>query len=409
MEDKRMQLYFSFIEEDIRKFYNILSERDRRMYAAIEALKIGYGGITYISSITGCSQKTIARGIRELKMLPKDTAIEKYIRLPGGGRKPYHEVHKDIDEQFLDVLKDYTAGDPMNDKVLWTNLTPSEIADKLEEKHAIRVSTTVIQQLLIKHNFKRRKAQKVKTAKTVVNRNDQFENINRLKSEYTDSSNPIISIDTKKKEQIGDFFRAGSLYTIEAIKVHDHDFNSLAKGIAIPHGIYDLKKNTGFINIGTSKDTSEFVGDSIFNWWNHQGKWDYPDATSILILCDSGGSNNCRHYIFKRDIQALVNRIGIEIRIAHYPPYTSKYNPIEHRLFSHVTRACQGVVFKSVELVKELIEKTKTSTGLKVMVKINDKVYQTGRKVSDDFKKNSTIRFDDYLPRWNYYALPMES
>lgn len=174
----------------------------------------------------------------------------------------------------------------------------------------------------------------------------------------------------------------------------------------IPHSIYDVKRNTGYINIGTSADTSEFACDSIKNWWLDEGRRNYPEADSILILCDGGGSNSSRHYVFKEKLQELANEIGIEIRIAHYPPYTSKYNPVEHRFFPHVTRACQGVVFKSIELVKELMEKTKTSKGLRTTVKIIDKVYQKGRKVAKDFKKNMPILFDKYLPAWNYRAVP---
>ena len=165
-------------------------------------------------------------------------------------------------------------------------------------------------------------------------------------------------------------------------------------------------KNEGYINLGTSKDTGEFACDSLRNWWNNQGQFDYPDATALLILCDGGGSNDYRHYLFKSDLQKLVDEIGIVIRIAHYPPYTSKYNPIEHRLFPHVTRACQGVIFKSVEFVKQLMERTQTRQGLTVTVQILDKVYLTGRTVADEFKQNMPIVFDDYLSQWNYRAIP---
>jgi len=404
-----MQLYFRFIEEEIRKFYNILNEKNQRLFAAVEAIKVGHGGISYIAQIVGCSRKTVARGIRELLTLTVDEQLDDHVRQPGGGRKPYDVTHKDIDEQFLDVLKNYTAGDPMNEKIKWTNLTPKEIAEKLEVQYHVRVSETVVRQLLRKHDYRRRKAQKTKTAKTVQNRNEQFENIATQQADYRMVGNPIISMDAKKKEFIGDFYRAGYLYTQETISTLDHDFNSLAEGIVIPHGIYDMTRNTGYINIGTSKDTSEFACDSILNWWQNQGCFDYPNATSILILCDGGGSNHSRHYLFKQDLQELANKMGREIRIAHYPPYTSKYNPIEHRLFPHVTRVCQGVIFKSVAMVKELIQKTTTTTGLKVTVDIIDKVYQTGRQVNEDFKENMKIVFDDFLPNWNYRALPCKN
>ena len=242
--------------------------------------------------------------------------------------------------------------------------------------------------------------------KRVKYRDAQFENIAHLRAVHIAAGNPVISMDTKKKEYLGNFYRDGHLYTTEELQVYDHDFSSQAEGIVIPHGIYDVQRNTGYINLGTSHDTSEFARDCIRNWWNNRGRFEYPNATSILVLCDGGGSNNSRHYIFKQDLQALVDELGIEIRIAHYPPYTSKYNPIEHRLFPHVTRACQGVVFKSVELVKELMEKTHTRQGLKVTVQIVDQVYQTGRRAAKDFKETMRIVFDEFLPQWNYTAVP---
>jgi hypothetical protein len=190
------------------------------------------------------------------------------------------------------------------------------------------------------------------------------------------------------------------------IEVFDHDFKSFSSGTIIPHGIYDTKRNEGYITLGNSKDTSEFCCECIKDWWMNYGKIYYPKASSILVLADGGGSNSSRHYIFKEDLQNLVNEIGIEIRMAHYPPYTSKYNPIEHRLFCHITRACEGVVFSSMEVVNELIGKTSTSKGLKVFSAIKGKVFQTGRKITEGFKENMNIIFDDFLGKWNYRAVP---
>ena len=192
----------------------------------------------------------------------------------------------------------------------------------------------------------------------------------------------------------------------EAIKVFDHDWKSLATGVVIPHGLYDLKLNRGYLHLGTSHDTGEFACDAIRGWWLEHGQHNYPTATSILLLCDGGGSNSSRQYLFKQDLQRLVNELKIEIRIAHYPPYTSKYNPIEHRLFPHLTRVCQGVIFESVEIVKDLMEKAKTQTGLSVFASICPHVYQTGRKVTKEFKQTMEIVFDEYLPKWNYTAKP---
>lgn len=191
------------------------------------------------------------------------------------------------------------------------------------------------------------------------------------------------------------------------IRVYDHDFQSLSQGDALLYGIYDVLKNKGFINIGTSKDTSEFVCDSIRFWWEHYGQYEYPRANSILALADGGGSNSSRHYIFKEDLQKLVDDIQIEIRMAHYPPYTSKWNPIEHRMFPHVTNAMKGVILKSHEMVEELIQKTQTKTGLSIRTHITRKKYQTQRKVEEGFKENMRIFFDDYLPKWNYTAVPL--
>jgi len=395
------------IEQKMKKFYETLAEKDKRRYAGAEAMKFGRGGVSYISRVLDCSHKTIIKGLTELANLTSENKPDQRIRVSGGGRKGYEVTHPDIDQKFLEVLKYDTAGDPMDETVRWTNLYPWEIVQRLAKRFEIKVSRTVVRHLLKKHHYRRRQALKKQSLKTVPHRNEQFENIARLIAEYEAAGKPIMSMDTKKKEYLGNFYRAGHLYTLEQLLTYDHDFTSLAQGVIIPHALYDLKQNVGYLHLGNSKETSEFACDCLRNWWVQHGRLDYPQATSILLLCDGGGSNSSRHYIFKQDLQKLVNEIGIEIRIAHYPPYTSKYNPIEHRLFPHVTRACQGVIFTSIELVKELMEKTTTSTGLKVTVQIIDKVYETARKVADDFKETMQIVFDDFLPQWNYTAVPI--
>jgi hypothetical protein len=313
-----------------------------------------------------------------------------------------------LEENFLRVLHERTAGDPMRQEVRWTDLTFEQIAGHLAEA-GTPVSVPVVKQLLRKHGYVKRKAQKSKAMGQHPDRNQQFEKIARLKQEYLKAGNPILSIDTKKKELLGNFYREGHLLTQGVIETFDHDFPSAASGVVIPHGIYDVRRNDGHVNLGTSHDTGEFACDSIERWWESRGRRLYPRATSILLLCDGGGSNSASQYLFKEDVQRLVDRLGIEIRVAHYPPYTSKYNPVEHRLFPHLTRACQGVIFESVELVKELMEKAKTSTGLRVTVEILDKVYQTGRKYEVGFKENMKIVFDEILPKWNYRAIPSGS
>jgi hypothetical protein len=220
---------------------------------------------------------------------------------------------------------------------------------------------------------------------------------------------PVLSMDTKKKELLGNFYRDGKIDTQETIETNDHDFGSAGSGTVIPHGLYDVGRNKAFVHLNTSHDTSELACDSLAAWWDQEGRFDYPRAKKLLVLCDGGGSNSATMYLFKEDLQKLANRLGIEIRVAHYPPYCSKYNPIEHRMFPHVTRACQGVIFESVELVKELMEKASTSTGLRVTVDILDKAYETGRKYADGFKKDMKIVFDEIMPKWNYRAVPSRS
>lgn len=192
------------------------------------------------------------------------------------------------------------------------------------------------------------------------------------------------------------------------IAVYDHDFPTLAEGIVIPHGLYDVVRNIGYITLGTSHDTSEFASDCIIYWWEHYGRHQYPHATEIVLPCDGGGSNSARTYLFKMMLQHAAQTIGLPIRIAHYPPYTSKYNPIEHRLFPHVSRACRGIIFRSVDMVRWFMAKTTTRTGLQAYVNIIDKVYETGKKVADTYKEAMGIVFDAYLPQWNYTALPEE-
>ena len=322
-----------------------------------------------------------------------------------GGREKLIDSQPQLDTNFQKVLKDHTAGDPMQVDSLWTNLSKEEISNRLEEE-GTPAGPKIVQQLLDLHDIGRRQAFKNLPMGRHKDRNAQFENIAVLKAQYLDSRNPLLSIDSKKRELLGLFYRDGKLYVQNTQQVYDHDFPSFGTGIVIPHGLYDLKRNSGYLNLGTSHDTSEFACDSIWQWWQDVGHVQYPQAKSLLLLCDGGGSNSSSRYLFKEGLQNLSQRLGFEIRVAHYPPYTSKYNPIEHRLFPHVTRACQGVILQSVEQVRYYMAKTQTTKGLNVLVNILDKVYATGKKVADGFKKSMRIRFDDHLPKWNYRAVP---
>jgi hypothetical protein len=403
-----MSPYSHDAERTMRAFYGSLRENDRRRYAAVEAAKLGHGGIEYISQVLSIDPKTIRQGQRDLEDLPMGPATR--VREPGGGRKRKIEEDPKIDEDFRKVLLEHTAGSPTEEALIWTNLTKTEIVDLMQECGS-HVSVHIVDQLLDRHDYHERKALRMEPLSRHPDRNSQFETIARLKREYLDSADPILSMDLKSRELLGNFFRNGTLFTRQTIRVFDHDFAEFAQGVVLPHGIYDLKQNRGYIHLGTSHDTSEFACDCLKDWWERFGQAAYPRAKSLLVLCDGGGSNpadndNGQAHLFRTDVQRLVNALGLEIRMAHYPPYASKYNPIEHRLFPHLTRVCRGLILHSVELVAELMGKAETRTGLSVVVKILDKVYKTGRQVSQATKDAVNLVRDADLPRWNYRILP---
>jgi Rhodopirellula transposase DDE domain len=293
----------------------------------------------------------------------------------------------------------------MRTGVLWTNLSLRELSRRLVAL-GTPASRRTIRRLLRKLKIGCRTARKKKTMGHHPDRNAQFDNIARLRREYEATGDAVISIDTKKKELLGNFHRAGTTFTTETVETFDHDFGSAGQGKLIPHGIYDLVHKQAHIHLNTSHDTSELCCDSVALWWEEAGRMAYPKAKRLLVLGDGGGSNSATQYLFKADLQGLANRLGLEVRVAHYPPYCSKHNPIEHQVFPHITRACQGVIFHTVDIARHFIERTKTTTGLGVTVRLLDKVYQTGRKYAVDFKYTMKIVFDDYLPKWNYRAVP---
>jgi hypothetical protein len=243
---------------------------------------------------------------------------------------------------------------------------------------------------------------KCKTLKDVENRNEQFEHIAELKSQFIENGLPVLSIDSKKKEMIGDFYREGKVFCKEPVCVYDHDFNSFSEGTAIPHGIYDVSKNICYLSIGLNKDTAEFVKDNIDYHWNNSIKKNYPTAKKMLILCDGGGSNSSRHYVVKEQFKQLAQKLQMQIVVAHYPPYCSKWNPIEHRAFSFISKKWQGVVFDSYDIIKQLAEQTTTKTGFSVIAYINKKQYLTGKKATDEFMETMPVNHSDFLPKWNY-------
>jgi hypothetical protein len=296
----------------------------------------------------------------------------------------------------------------MREGVLWTNLSRREISRRLAEM-GTPTSRHTVRKLMRRHGLGQRKVRKKKSLGMHPDRNAQFQNIARLKAAYLAAGDPVISVDSKKKELIGNFAREGQVHAQAPVDALDHDFPSAGEGKLIPHGIYDLARNEGHIHLNTSHDTSELCRDSLALWWERYGHRHYPNARRLLMLCDGGGGNSARRHVFKEALQTLADRLGLEIRVAHYPPYCSKHNPIEHRLFPHITRACQGVVFHSVAIAKHFMEQAKTSQGLKVTVAVLTGVYATGKKCAANFLETMRIIFDDFLPRWNYRAIPQDT
>jgi hypothetical protein len=303
------------------------------------------------------------------------------------------------------VIDTHTAGDPMRDGVVWTNLTRTEIAAALGQE-GFEVSTTTVDRLLEQGGFRYRKAQRVKTMGESADRNVQFEMIERWKGRYLKAGLPILSIDTKKREILGDYVRPGRVLSTAPLRGWDHDFPQRRTGVVIPHGLYDLGRNEGYVHLNTSHDTSDFVIDSMLHWWRHHGVYQYRGAKELLALLDSGGASGCRSLRFKDGLQHFADLTGLTVRVAHYPTHCSKYNPIEHRLFPHLTRVCQGVLLDSVEMVKSLMLKASTRTGLRVLVNVLDRVYQTGIKLPKLIRESLHLRFDRILPLWNYVATP---
>ena len=303
------------------------------------------------------------------------------------------------------MLEVRTAGDPDAEEVRWTDLSPRVIAETVTNL-GTSVSPTVVRNWLDDQGLRLRKIRKTLAGGHSPDRNAQFLRIAELKAEYLAAGNPVFSMDTKAKEHLGQLYRAGRVRGEQPFRAFDHDFPSWATGVVIPHGIYDLARNCGHINIGLSHDTSLFACDSFRWYWEHIGRHFYPNATSILLTCDGGGSNSARHHLFKQDLQLLSNEIEIEIRIAHYPSYCSKYNPIERRFFPHVGRACAGLLFDTLETVVALMQKASTTTGLTTTVNVIRDAYEIGRKVAADFHETLRIAFDTVLGKWNYRAIP---
>lgn len=310
--------------------------------------------------------------------------------------------------QSLDAwIEAHKAGSPTDAKVFWIHYRPYEIAKLFKETSGYTVSHGLIKRRLLFLGFGYRKMRKDLATGNFAHRNLQFHIIANLVLAMSCHS-PIISIDCKKKEVLGNLYREGKCYAQGTVKVYDHDYSHLSEGKVIPQGIYDLQHNKGYITIGTSHETASFITDNLEWWWNTYGIHQYPDAKNILIFCDAGGANSYRHHIFKKKLLELTDKIGKKLIICHYPPYASKWNPIEHRLFAHVHLAMQGVVLDCYETVKMLIDKTTTTKGLKVVSRIVDKQYPIGEKIDLKDIEYHRIQFNTVLPKLSYQVCQKE-
>lgn len=299
------------------------------------------------------------------------------------------------------MIDKHKAGSPTDPNQYWIHLKAKEISAIFFESYQVKLSHQLIKKELKILGYRYRKISKNLATGSYANRNAQFEIIFNIVLIMSLES-PVLSIDTKKKERLGTIYRDGKSYSQTEKQAYDHDYSYLGKGIVIPHGIFDLQRNIGFITIGSSSETAAFIVDNLRWWWFNHGINHYPSARNLLLLCDAGGGNSYRHHAFKKELQAFSKEIGVDIIVCHYPPYSSKWNPIEHRLFCHVHQAMSGQMFSDYEFVKTLIEKTSTDTGLRVVVRINLKIYHTGIKTDKSEIDDKRIQFHQHIPKLNY-------
>lgn len=345
-----------------------LNERQRRLFYAKMALDMGRHGVKEVCKEYGVSKNTVYRGIHELK--GNRNMESGRIRKQGGGRKRILDLHPEYKDIFCKETDDFTGGLPQNEDIRMLFYPIPVVIDRFSDR-GIAISRYIVEQLISSEGLKKRKPKKCTSMAECENRNEQFEKISEKKQDCIAHGIPVFSIDTKKKELIGPFRRDGQVFCSKAPKTKDHDFPSFADGKIVPWGIFDIKRNAGYMSFGTNHDTAEFACDNIRHHWNSSLKYIYPSAKCIMLLCDGGGSNSSSSKLFKQKLIELSIDLKVDIIVAHYPPYTSKWNPIEHRLFSQITRVWKGVFFNSIEQACELAGETRTKKGLCVLTSIN--------------------------------------
>ncbi len=390
--------------DTIRRKYEALGpaldERARRLWVATEAEALGYGGIAVVVKATGVSRSTISRGMRELE---SDQVVEPgRVRRVGGGRKRAVEKDPKIFADLGALLEPSISGDPQS-PLRWTSKSVRKLADELRVM-GHDVSHRIVAELLHDAGYSLQGNRKDKEGRAHPDRNAQFEHINRRVKSRQRRRQPVISVDTKKKELVGDFKNGGKEWRPEGLpeRVRVHDFKIPELGKAIPYGVYDLTKNAGWVSVGIDHDTATFAVQTIRRWWQSMGRRAYPEANSLLITADAGGSNGSRIRLWKWELQKLANSIGLNISVCHFPPGTSKWNKIEHRLFSYITMNWRGKPLASLATIVNLIAATRTKTGLHVRCELDKRPYPKGKKVTDEQMAKIKIRRDSFHGDWNY-------
>ena len=381
-----------------------LDERQRRLFAAAEAKAAGYGGIAAVSRVTRIAASTIGRGLKDLEApAPRSPGA---VRRPGGGRKSLSATNPRLLEDLNGLVEPSARGDPMS-PLRWTCKSLRRLSAELK-KLGHQISHTVVGELLKKQKFSLQANRKTLEGADNPDRDAQFHFINDAVQAALAENQPVISVDTKKKELVGDFKNAGREWRPqgepEDVRVHDFLIKDL--GRAVPYGIYDLAANTGWVNVGIDNDTAAFAVQTIRRWWQDVGGVRYPLAKRLLITADGGGSNGSRVRLWKRELQRLADELGISIEVRHLPPGTSKWNKIEHRLFSFITQNWRAKPLVSYRVIVDLIAATTTETGLKVYCELDVNRYPKGILVSDDEMASLNIQRADFHGEWNYTIAP---
>ncbi len=392
------------MEERIERMRGLLDERQWRLYLANEAISAGYGGVSKVSRISKVSRTTITRGIAELG---NGKRIDGRVRKSGGGRKFVEEQYPEIEENIRKIVDGSTYGNP--ERVLSYTTESLRKIEKELKNQSINVSHETVGKILEAMGYSKQANQKLlQVGESHPDRNAQFEHINNVSAEYMRAGDPVISVDTKKKENIGNFKNNGKEYRLhgDARKVLDHDFPIEELGKISPYGVYNLNNNTGFVNVGTSHDTSEFAVESISRWWETVGKHTFPGRKKIYITCDCGGSNGYRVRMWKYQLQQFADRTGVEVEVSHFPPGTSKWNKVEHRLFCYISKNWQGKPLVDVQTAVDLIGSTQTDTGLEVICVRDNTEYKLAKKLTDDEFASILIDKLPPVPMWNYKIQP---